>query len=473
MKMILKIISVLVIFVNVLSSQGGQSGKIKVMIFFEPFDISGWHSYVYLDLISRKQKRLDLRVYPFITKDDNGWRSTYGEAETKEVARIEAIIEKYPSKLNDYLKARFISMSLDGWMGSLIYAGINPLEFEDYVEKNKGSLLKRAYERMQRNKISNPGIYILGEYFNAFSGIIDAMDRINRFLSDGERFNLYSDELSKIKVPRFITLYDEETKPWIDNNIYASFKNIFGGIKEERIEFEKADDDVRKKIMALPAYLIEKTPNVVEYLSVAVKQQILDDIGSYYVYYDMKGMSKLLNREQVNNKIEIFIMSQCPFGVKAVESIIDYIEKGKIDKKNVEIHYIGDVIFKDGVYTFNSLHGDDEWKEDMRQIIISKYYPEKYLDYLKRRATNYTSPNWESVASDVGIDLEDLKRRIEDEGTKLLADDFIYTSSLKISVSPTFLVNGNIVAVGIMNLKKIKGYEDIKIDVSHSGGCSR
>lgn len=474
MKIMIKIISVLILFISVLSAQTKQNKKIDTIIFFEPFNTSGWQSYVYLDLISRKYNKLDLKVYPFIRKNDAGWYSSYGDAEIKEAARFEALVEKYPSKLNDYLRVRVVSMSIDGWKDALVYAGINPVEFDNYVNKNKDVLLKNAYERIQSSKITNPGVYILGEYFSSFSKITDAMDKINKFFNEGEKINLYYSELSKIKPPRFITIYDAQTQSWLDANIYTSFKNMFGDINDERIEFDKVDEKLRSKIIALPAYLIEKKSNVVEYLSAAVKQQLMDDIGDYYVYYDMRSMAKLLKKETTDSKLEVFIMSQCPFGVKALESIIDYMDNNKINKKNIEVHYIGDVLSNpDGSYIFNSLHGDEEWKEDMRQIIISKYYPEKYWDYIKKRVKNYNSTEWENIASEVGINVNDMKNKIETEGKKLLAEDFKYANSLKINVSPTFLVNGNMVVVGISNLKKMKGYEDIKIDVSQTGGCGK
>lgn len=473
MKKILKVIAVIVFFATALVAQTKDSKRIKATLYFEPFNTLGWQSYIYLDLILIRYGKLDLRFYPFIRKNEGGWHCSYGEAEIKEVARWEALIGRYPSRFKDYIRVRINNFSLEGWKDALVYAGINPVEFEEYVDKNKEALLKKAYDRLERNKIKEQGVYILDEHFSGFSKITDAMDKINRFLPEGERLNIYQNELSQIKPPRFIALYDEETKSWVDGNIYASFRNIFPGITDEKLEFDKIDDNIKNKIIALPAYLIEKKSSVVEYLSGYVKQQLMDDIGEYYVYYDMRNMAKLVRKKQ-DNKIEIFVMSQCPFGIRALESIIDYIESGKIDKKNIQVHYIGDVVLNpDGSYTFNSLHGESEWKEDMRQLVIAKYYPERYWDYIKKRAKNYLSDEWERVASEVGIDVEDIKKRIESEGKKILADDFRYTSSLKINVSPTFLINGNIIAVGIGNLKKIKGYEDIKAEVSQAGGCGR
>jgi hypothetical protein len=42
---------------------------------------------------------------------------------------------------------------------------------------------------------------------------------------------------------------------------------------------------------------------------------------------------------------------------------------------------------------FRSLHGKSEIDEDIRQVVMAKYYPEKYLDYLVIRSENYTTDN--------------------------------------------------------------------------------
>lgn len=78
--------------------------------------------------------------------------------------------------------------------------------------------------------------------------------------------------------------------------------------------------------------------------------------------------------------VELFVMSYCPYGVRAEENIAPLQELfgSKIDLK---IRYIinvnGETIDK-----VNSLHGITEAKEDARQLAIAKLYPNKLWDYL-------------------------------------------------------------------------------------------
>lgn len=474
MKRVLSLVSAILFFsFNICAQQKQEEKRLNIDLYLEPFNSNSWQSYVYLDLLSRKVK-MNLKVYPYITKNDNGWITYYGDVELKEIARLQALIEKYPMKLNDYLRVRVINMSLDGWKDALIYAGINPIEFDDFVDKNKSSLLDKAFKNIMENNIKEPGIYIESKHFGGFSKMTDLMEKINSFLPQQKQLKLYSKELSNIKPPRFIVVSDEETKGWIDANIIASFKNMFGDLHEEKINLADLETKIKDRLLYLPAYLIEKKSHVVEYLSVALKQQIVDDLIDYYVYYDVRNMAKLLKRTFEFRKLEVFIMSQCPFGVKAIESLINYIEAGKIDKTNIAVHYIGDVYQNaDGSYVFNSLHGEDEWKEDMRQVVIFKYYPEKYWQYMKSRIKNYSSNDWQTSLKEAGIDQQDFEKKLEKEGKRLLAEDFKLASSLKINVSPTFIVNGSNLVVGISNLRKVEGYEDIKIDLNNSGGCGK
>jgi len=78
--------------------------------------------------------------------------------------------------------------------------------------------------------------------------------------------------------------------------------------------------------------------------------------------------------------VELFVMSYCPYGVRAEENIAPLQELfgNKIDLK---VRYIVNVN-GDTIEKVNSLHGLYEAKEDARQLAIAKLYPDKLWDYL-------------------------------------------------------------------------------------------
>lgn len=477
----MKILKILVflsfISVNCFSQSNKlQSSDISVDIYFEPFDTQGWQNYLNFDLVRKKVKNLKLNVYPVINKSEDGkFYSSRGEIETTEVARIEGIVTKYPLKLNDYLIARSLNMYPDGWKDSLVYAQINPVEFDDYIQKNKTNLLNQSYTRIKNKKITGVSVFINSSIYNGSTKIIDVIENINKYLSEDKRLKLYKDELSSIKGPKFKIVYDSTTKEWVDDNITETFKRFFSSLEVEKVDISMLSNEESKKLKMLPAYLIEKTTQVNEILSGAIEQNAFDKLDNYYVYYNQNSKVMLLNRAKEDKKLELFVMSQCPFGVMAENSIINALEQSSISKDiKIEIHYIGDV-FKDsdGNMKFHSLHGDDEWKEDARQLLIKKLYPEKYFSYLKERNKNYSSNEWKDAAKKAGIDTAIIEKKY-DEGLKLLAEDFKYSNSLNINVSPTFMVNGNQLAVGLSQLKSFEDYKNIDITSAPSqGGCGK
>lgn len=464
-----------IIFLNTfLFSQ--NNNNIKVELYFEPFNSLGWQYFLNFDLAKKKIKAMDVKVYPIILKNGDLWSSTNGEIETSEVARIEAIIEKYPQKINDYLISRSLNMTPAGWKDAMIYAGINPVEMENYISKNKNILLKNVWTRIDLKKISSTSVFIDGEKYTNEASVLSILEFINKKLPENKKVNLYQKELAAMKGPEFKIVYSSETENWVDERLIDVFKKYFSSLNIERIEYEKLDTDKKNKIKMLPAYLIENNQTVNETLASAIKQNAFQLIGDYYVYYNRNSNLVLVDKKKENNKLELFIMSQCPFGVMAVNSIIDSIEKGNISKDiEINIHYIGDS-FKsaDGTISFNSLHGEDEWKEDIRQILIKKLYPDKFFNYLKERNKNYTSNEWQNAAKAVGIDVKKIEENFDTLGKKLLEEDFKYTNEKEISVSPTFIVDGNIIVVGIGQLKTIDKYKNINIQSTTSNaGCGK
>jgi len=138
--------------------------------------------------------------------------------------------------------------------------------------------------------------------------------------------------------------------------------------------------------------------------------------------------------------VDLFVMSQCPFGVQAETNIKPVVELLG-DKIDFNLYFIARKT-GDG---FSSLHGEEEVNEDLRQVCIMQYYPEKFWDYLECVDKDYRNIGsvWENCAEDVGIDTDIIKTCAEgDEGETLLSDNIAVGNSKGISASPTLLING-------------------------------
>jgi len=101
--------------------------------------------------------------------------------------------------------------------------------------------------------------------------------------------------------------------------------------------------------------------------------------------------------------------------------------------------------------SFTSLHGANEVAEDLRQVCIMKYYPQKIMNYTSCIAANYSNAGgiWQTCASSNGIDATQIQEcSTGDEGNALLSDNIALSNYLGIYESPTLLLNNNTLVGG-------------------------
>jgi hypothetical protein len=165
----------------------------------------------------------------------------------------------------------------------------------------------------------------------------------------------------------------------------------------------------------------------------------IDDNGDGKVDCDDAGCKEdLICRKEITNQVQVFVMSQCPFGVQAVDAMKEVLDNFK-GKLKFDVHYIGDKAGED----FNCLHGKPECDENIRQLCAKKHYGKanKYLDYLWCRNKDYRSTEWEKCATG-GIAAAVIKKCAEGpEGKKLFEEDIALSKALQVSGSPTWLAN--------------------------------
>jgi glutaredoxin len=144
------------------------------------------------------------------------------------------------------------------------------------------------------------------------------------------------------------------------------------------------------------------------------------------------------NGDQV--KLDFYVMSQCPYGVQ-VETGVSPVLKELGDAVDYNVYFIGNVAGD----SFQSLHGQPEVDENIRQICIQENDKDLYVDYLACLNQNYQNAEgmWEGCANEVGIDVLSLKSCFENEGKELLKASFAASNQVGATGSPTIYVNGN------------------------------
>lgn len=156
--------------------------------------------------------------------------------------------------------------------------------------------------------------------------------------------------------------------------------------------------------------------------------------------------AKTVCREEQEGRLDVFVMSQCPYGTQALDSMEEVLAAFGED---LEFH-INYIASETAPGVFSSLHGQPEVNENIRELCAIKHYPEKYMDYILCRNKAITSTNWESCATEAKFSTATMKACSEgDEGKQLLSENINLAGQLGIGASPTWLVNNKYTFSGI------------------------
>lgn len=191
----------------------------------------------------------------------------------------------------------------------------------------------------------------------------------------------------------------------------------------------------------LPLYLIKKTDAVRAKLEKHLQYGYAQENEDYIILPHQTRTGVYNGKEAKPNVMEIFVMAQCPYGVMAENLVLEAQKNGVDTAKDVRIRYIVDYSDANG---FNSLHGSGEWEEDVRQLLIAKYYPAKLWKYLEIRNKDYRSSRWDKAMEDAGINPKKIMKKFDTEGLELLKQEAKYAKEYGVNASPTFLWEGQV-----------------------------
>jgi len=154
-------------------------------------------------------------------------------------------------------------------------------------------------------------------------------------------------------------------------------------------------------------------------------------------------------RREIPGRLDLFIMSHCPFAAKALLAMPEVL-RTLGPSVDLSIHYIGSGDVQAG---FSSMHGAAEVDEDARQLCAAKHFAARraYLDYLVCRAADPSSAAWEACAKPTtSVDPNVIQTCVSGaEGPKLLAESFGLSHDLGIGSSPSWVVNNRYLHSGL------------------------
>ena len=164
---------------------------------------------------------------------------------------------------------------------------------------------------------------------------------------------------------------------------------------------------------------------------------------------DETCQGQLVCRSTIEKHLQVFVMSMCPFGVRAENAMIEVLDAFKDDGIQFQVHFIADEQ-PDG--TFKALHGQPEVDENIRQLCAMDMYPKNYkwFDYIKCRNEDIRNPDWKACAAKAKMDAAAMEKCATGEkGKKLHSEDIKIARSLGIGASPTWLANNKFQFSGV------------------------
>lgn len=135
-----------------------------------------------------------------------------------------------------------------------------------------------------------------------------------------------------------------------------------------------------------------------------------------------------------HNRYDLYIMSQCPYGLPALGAVRALIRK--TPTADLYIYFIGTV---NPDSTVTSLHGDAEITDEKLWLAVEALYPNRYGAFCDRRTSETSTTR--SIIIALGLDTTAIDRWIKHHAAQTLATHYARSQRIGISASPTLLIN--------------------------------
>ncbi|MFH1508719.1 MAG: hypothetical protein ABIE68_00985 [bacterium] len=286
--------------------------------------------------------------------------------------------------------------------------------------------------------------------------------------------------------PNFVELTiltDDECLSCNESDVFDVLKLSFKGLTTKTVDIDTEEGSNLADtygITLLPSYIFSKDiEQTVAYESFSQAQYIsqLTD-GSYLLTQSTPYIS--LERTYTDNTLDLFVMSTCRYSIAATNAITK-LEEEKLAKgetfPKLTLNYVLPFELDENnepQIKMESLGGDYDLNEDKRQLVIQKYFPDRFYEYLRSRAENITDEEgWKEVAENMGLDTKIIETRVASEGEALLLASAEKGASIGLQNVPAYLRNNVEIVNSIPDLKEIPGLEELSINDAEIGLCSQ
>lgn len=450
---------------------------------------------------------VDLKVYYIGDEPTPGTlTSMHGENEVKGDLQQVCLMKYEPVKWYDVVlcqnkNAREIPNNFDACATE---AKIDAAKVKACFDGDEGKQLLSASFKVSKDKGArgSPTLFLAGEKYQGGRTEMDFLRGICGKYKEKPEACKSIPEPKKVAVT---VISDARCKDCFPDRILGQLKNMFPGLEPKTVDYGTPEgkalyDSLKDKgVKMLPAFLF--APVVTEDPGFQQVQRFIADAGEYKLLQigakfdptaeicdnnaddDGNGKvdcqddgckGKIVCREAKNKQLDVFVMSQCPFGVKALNAMKEVADAFKDDGITFNINYIADEL-PDG--SFKSLHGQPEADENIRELCAAKLYPQidkatgmaKYMNYILCRNEDIRGTDWQKCAKD-GIDAKKMEACIAADGKKLHSENIKLAKELGIGASPTWLANNKFQFSGVAAEQIKKNFCAYNADLK---GCAK
>lgn len=290
-------------------------------------------------------------------------------------------------------------------------------------------------------------------------------------------------ELEQEQYPVSYMLISSENMKHANNIIHERISAVFPDIKQVLLDCDSEQALQYRNtlnIQFIPFVIYDKSIASTSQFFSMIKQDMIAQSNGYYILperYLLANEVMFLNRKRLPNQLILYATGFCPYSIDAAVSIMDF-----IGKHSLETAFTMKYIIKIDEFGMQSLRGQEELKEDIKQIIIQRYISNKFRDYMQ--CLREKGP--EKAMEEAGI-LDDIIKDKRQNALDELKAHYDETTSIGIKHSPKFLLENIYLFSDINTLQeyepfnskktvssgKYKKDEPIPIHFFYSNGCSQ
>ncbi|MBI4063302.1 MAG: hypothetical protein HY401_03255 [Elusimicrobia bacterium] len=452
---------------------------------FIPTHNGSWRNFMMVDTLAKSVfPQLNLVVIPGVASKEELQKLPKEQMEETKVHL--AVQKRSPALYRRYLQLASLGPMSLPWRDLVAVLGVDPSEIEREIVGEQGEKLVAGASLMPADglKLTIEGKEIPIE-FN-FGTLAKA---INEHLPAGERVSLVERKLTQT-VPskpevEILVISGRAWAPWavVEEQVLESLKRLPVGTTVREIDGRAPEAQAILKDINFPiapvVLLKPLSDEAAKNLEGYVRQGALEVKGKKKNLYAVRGLSSSgvlwQKKEKPEKDLQLFLMSQCPYGVSAQKALLTAEKEGKMPAgTRLSFHYIVDKTpgAAKGPAAFNSLHGAGELEENARQMVLQKYQPEKLRCYLEKRLASIDSSFWDEALEACGVDLAGFKSLYKEKSQGLLDADYALTESLNFKSSPTFLWKGRYVLSGLGSLSRLEEFKGVDFTQAGAGAST-